>query len=305
MKTFRILTMVALAALLSSAFSACDDNTTDPVDTDPVLAAPSNLKAASANNAVFLSWTASIDEGESNFGSYEISVLNKSTNETLAPRTAGKGITSVRVDGLTNGIRYQFTIRSVTNLGKEGTTFSTIEWSPAFRQTTDLNGLPIKVYATTSTSFNSAIDLYNDQGKAEVIPQSGQTFKDRGDLYLYAQSNTSTLSIISPDQANNQGMVTQFSNATPVDIDDLDAQLAMDPPTDASYTQKELTLNNGTVSAGKVYFGRIVRGTDMFYFRLLVKKGGNGTLVQGSGADRYIEMVASFQNAPNNPFAKH
>ncbi len=305
MKIFRIITMVALAALLSSAFTACDDNTTDPVDTDPVLAAPTNLKAASADGAVYLSWTASIDEGESNFGSYEITILNKATNETLAPRTVSKGITSLRVDPLTNGVRYQFTIRSLTDLGKEGTTFSTIEWSPAVRQTTDLNGLPIKVYATTSTNFNSAIDLYNADGKAEVIPQSGQTFQDRGDLYVFAQSNSSTLSIISPDQANNQGMVTQFSNATPVDVDDLNAQLAMDPPTDASYTQKELTLNNGTVSAGKVYFGRIVRGNDMFYFRLLVKKGSNGSLVQGSGADRYIELVASFQNAPNNPFAKH
>lgn len=304
MKTFRILTMVALAALLSSAFTACDDNGTDPVDTDPVLAAPTNLKAASADGALFLSWTASIDESESNFGSYQITILNKATNETLAPRTASKGITSVRVDGLTNGVRYQFTIRSVTNLGKEGTTFTTIEWSPAFRQNTDLNGLPIKVYATTSTSFNSAVDLYNDQGKAEVIPQLGQTFQDRGDFYVFAQSNTSTLSIISPDQANNKGMVTEFSNTTPVDIDDLNAQLAMDPPTDASYTQKELTLNNGTVTSGKVYFGRIVRGNDKFYFRLLVKKGSNGALVQGSGADRYIEVVASFQNAPNNPFSK-
>lgn len=298
MKYFRILTMLALAALLAAGTTACDDNTTDPVDTDPVLAAPTNLKAASANNAVFLSWTASIDEAESNFGSYEITVLNKATNETLAPRTAGKGINSIRVDGLTNGVRYQFTIRSVTNLGKEGTTFATIEWSPAVRQTA------VSVYATTSTTFNSAVDLYNANGDIEVIPQSGQTFKDRGDLYVFASSPNSTLEITSPDQANNQGLETQFSNATPVDIDDLNGQLATEPPANGTYTLKKLVVQTGTATAGRVYWGRIVRGNDMYYFRLLVKKGGNGSLVQGSGNDRFLEMGVSFQNAPNNPFAK-
>lgn len=298
MKYFRILTMLALAALLSAGFTACDDNTTDPVDTDPVLAAPTNLKAASADNAVFLSWTASIDENESNFGSYEITVLNKATNETLAPRTAGKGISSIRVDGLTNGVRYQFTIRSVTNLGKEGTTFATLEWSPAVRQNA------VNVYATTSTTFNSAVDLYNANGDIEVIPQSGQTFKDRGDLYVFAASNNSSLEIISPDQANNQGLETQFSNVTPVDMDDMNGQLASEPPANGTYTLKKLTVQASSATSGRIYWGRIVRGNDMYYFRLLVKKGGNGSLVQGSGNDRFLEMGVSFQNAPNNPFAK-
>lgn len=298
MKHFRILTMFALAALLTAGFTACDENTTDPVDTDPVLAAPTNLKAASADKAIFLSWTPSVDENESNFGSYEITVFNRSTNETLAPRTAGKGISSIRVDGLTNGVVYQFTIRSVTNLGKEGTTFSSIEWSPAVRQNA------VMVYATTSTSFNSAVDLYNASGAIEVIPQSGQTFKDRGDLYVFASSTSSALEIISPDQANNQGLETQFSTAAPVDMDDLNGQLATEPPASGTYTLKKLTVPTGTATAGRIFWGRIVRDSNMFYFRLIVKKGGNGSLIQGSGNDRFLEMGVSFQNAPNNPFAK-
>ena len=305
MKYFRILSMLAFVSLIAASFTACDEDSTSPIDNDPVLAAPSNLKAASADGAIFLSWTASIDETESNFGSYSITILNKSTNETLAPRTAGKGITSARIDGLSNGVRYQFTIRSVTNQGKEGTTFATVEWSPAERQNTDAGGLPIKVYATTSTTFNSAVDLYNAAGMAEVIPQAGQTFRDRGDLFVNATSNSSSLEITSPDQANNQGMETQFSNASPVDVDNLDAQLSSEPPTDASYTLKKLTVQTGSAATGRVYWGRLVRGSEKFYFRILVKKGSNGSLIQGSNADRFLEMVASFQNAPNNPFAKH
>lgn len=304
MKKFRILGLIALTALFSAAFTACDEDT-NPVDNDPVLAAPSNLKAASADGAIFLSWTASIDENASNFGSYSITILNQATQTALAPRTAGKGINSIRIDGLTNGVRYLFTIRSVTDLGKDGTTFASVEWSPAPRQNTDNSGLPIKVYATTSVNFNSAVDLYNETGRAEVIPQLGQIFQDRGDLYVYAANNTSALEIISPDQANNQGLETQFSNATPVDVDNLDAQLAALPPSDASFTLKKLTVSTASASTGRVYFGRLVRGSEKFYFRILVKKGGNGSLVQGAGADRYLEMVASFQNAPNNPFAKH
>ncbi len=304
MKKFRILGLIALTALFSAAFTACDEDT-NPVDNDPVLAAPSNLKAASADGAIFLNWTASIDESASNFGSYSISILNKATGTTLAPRTAGKGINSMRVDGLTNGVRYQFTIRSVTDLGKDGTTFATVEWSPAPRQNTDKYGVPIKVYATTSTNFDSAVDLYNDSGLAEVIKQSSQIFQDRGDLYVHATSNTSTIEITSPDQANNQGLETQFSNVTPVDIDNLDGQLASEPPSDASFTLKKLTVQTGSAATGRVYFGRLVRGSEKFYFRILVKKGSNGSLIQGSGPDRYLEMVASFQNAPNNPFAKH
>jgi hypothetical protein len=302
MKIFRMMTLVALAAMFSSAFTACD-NSTDPIDTDPVVAAPTNLKAASADGAILLTWTASYDESADNFGSYELSILNKSTNETLAPRTAGKGITSIRVDGLTNGVRYQFTLRSLTNLGKESSSFASVEWSPAVRQNTDNNGLVIKVYATTS-SFNSAIDLYNDAFKAEVIPQSGQVFRDRGDLYVYAAGTTSALEIISPDQANNKGMETQFSSSTPLDFDNLDGQLSSDPPAEGTYNLNKLTIATGSATSGRIYFGRIIRGTDKFYFRMLIKKGSGGSLIQGSGNDRFIEMAVSFQNAPNNPFAK-
>lgn len=294
---------LAIALLLAVPFTACDEDD-NPITTDPEVAAPTNLEAASAHGAVFLSWSPSVDEDESNFGTYDITILNKATNETLAPRTAAKGISSIRIDGLTNGVRYQFTVRSVTTLGNASTDFATVEWSPAFRQTTDDNGLPIKIYATTSSQYFSAVDLYNANGDAEVIPQAGQEFQDRGDLYLHAESTTSPVSLVSPAEANNQGLVTQFSSATPVNADNLDDQLASEPPANGSYTLKQITLDAGNVGTGRVYWGRLVRGGDHFYFRLLIKKGANGQLVQGSGSDRFVEMVASFQNAPNNPFAK-
>jgi hypothetical protein len=305
MNAFKVLKTLTLALLISVAFTACDEDSDNPITTDPEVAAPTNLEAASADGAVFLSWTPSVDESEDNFGTYSISILNLATNQTMpTPITVGKGISSVRIDGLTNGIQYAFTVRSVTTLGNESTGFAMIEWSPAVRNDLDKDGNLIRVYATTSGTFNSAIDLYNDAGMSEVIPQAGTEFSERGDLYVFASSSSSTLSLKSPAEANNQGLETQFSNFSPVDTDDLNDQLASEPPADGSYTLKEITLDNGTVTAGRVYWGRLVRGSDYFYFRLLLKKGSNGRLVQGSGDDRYVEMVVSFQNAPNNPFAK-
>ncbi|MCZ7556406.1 MAG: fibronectin type III domain-containing protein [Bacteroidia bacterium] len=303
MKSFAFLKTIALALLVSVSFVACDEES-DPIGSDPDVLAPTNLKAGSADGAVFLNWTASASASASNFNGYEIAILNKATNTALTPISAGAGVTSVRIDGLTNGTRYEFTIRSLTTGGKKSTDFAMIEWSPAPRQALDLNGALIKVYATTSTTFNSAIDIFNAAGKAEVIPQSGAEFRDRGDLYVTAASTTAPLSIKSPDQANNKGMETQFSTVAGIATDDLNTQLASAPPASSSYSLKEITLGDATVAAGMVYFGRLVRGTDQYYFRMLVKRGANGKLVQGSGADRYVEVAFSFQNAPNNPFAK-
>ncbi|HOJ03072.1 MAG TPA: fibronectin type III domain-containing protein [Bacteroidota bacterium] len=304
MKYLATLKALALAVAVSLTLVACDEEDSNPIDADPDVSAPSSLKAASADGAILLSWTASVSESASNFGSYEIAVLNKTTGTTLAPRTAAKGITSLRIDGLKNGDRYEFTVRSLTTAGKKSTGFAQLEWSPAYRQTVDAMGNVIKVYATTSTNFNSGIDLFNADKKAEVIPQSGQIFRDRGDLYVFAENNTSALSIISPDQASNKGLETQFSSVAPADADDLNAHLLGTAPATNSYTLKQFTISDVAVTTGKVYFGRLVRGTDNYYFRMLIKRGSNGKLIQGSGADRYVELVVSFQDAANVPFAK-
>ena len=298
----RISVLAAIVVAATFVLSACSEDTT-PVDTDIEVSAPTNLTASSADKAIFLTWDASVDESASNFGSYDITVFNRTTNDYQTPLSAGKGVHSIRVDGLTNGTRYVFTIRSVTELGKISSDYAEIEWSPAFRQNLDVTGASIKVYATTSSMFNSALDMYNAAGKAEVIPQSGQEFRDRGDLFVYALNNTSAMMIKSPAEANNQGMVTQFSTATAVSTDNMDDALAMEPPADGSYTLKEFEVPTGIATTGKVYFGRLVRTDGKYYFRMQVVKE-NGKLIQGSGADRYVTLKISFQNTPDNPFAK-
>jgi hypothetical protein len=284
-------------------FSGCSSNT--PAEpTDPDVAAPTNILAGSADGGVILSWTPSTSESASNFGKYVITGTNESTNKSFTV-VAPKGASKFTVDSLTNGTRYLFVVRSETSQGKQSPDFVQIEWAPAVRQNTDLNGSIITVYATTSKN-NSAVDLYNSLGYAEVIPQSGQTFKDRGSLYVYASDVASaSLSITSPDLANNQGLVTQFSTNSGVAVNSLDDQLATSSPNSNSYTATTISIADAPATSSMVYFGRLVRGTDYYYFRLLVVLGSNGRLVQGSGADRYLQLIVSFQSAANVPFAKH
>ncbi|MBE0645912.1 MAG: fibronectin type III domain-containing protein [Bacteroidetes bacterium] len=296
-KKFRVVLVIALLAFAT----ACDEESTGPVDAD--VSAPTTIRAASASEAIILNWTPSVSEGQDNFGGYKITVLNKTTNESFfenAPKGSGHTIT-----GLSNGTRYDISVRAVTSMDKESADAATIEWAPAIRRDVNQDGQEIRVYATTSSSFNSAVDLYNASGICEVIPQSGQEFKDRGDLFVYAPNETSNFLVIrTPSAANNQGLETQFSTVF-YDSDDLDNQYATTPPATGTYTSPEVTLTNATVSSGKVIYGRLKRSTDYYYFRLLVKRSGSGKLVQGSGADRYLELSVSFQHIRNIPFAKH
>lgn len=297
-KHFRVL---AVAVALAFA-PACDEDSTGPVDAD--VTAPTKLRASSADEAVILNWQPSASEGQDNFGGYKIVVLNTDNNQSFfenAPK--GSGFT---VQNLENGTRYKFTVRAVTSQDKESADAATIDWAPAIRRDVNQDEQPIRVYATTSTAFNSGVDLFNASGVCEVIPQSGQEFKDRGDLFVYAPNETSNFLVIrSPSAATgNPGLETQFSTVF-YDADDLDEHFTTTAPSTATYTSAEVTITNAAVNSGKIVYGRLSRGTEYNYFRLLVKRGANGKLVQGSGADRYLELVVSFQLVRNVPFAKH
>ncbi len=290
-----------LLFILFVGITACDESTNEPVDPD--VSAPTNLRASSADEAIILRWDPSVSEGQENFGGYKLRVLDMDTDQFAienAPR--GDGYT---VANLKNGTRYEITVWAVTTAGKESAESFDIEWAPAIRRSVNQDQQAIRVYATTSTTFNSAVDLFNESGICEVIPQAGQEFRDRGDLFVHAPNATSNfMEIKSPSTANNQGMVTQFSSVS-YDADALDEHTTTTAPSNSTYSKQTVTIPNAEVSQGKIVYGRISRGTDYYYFRLLVKRGSNNKLIQGSGNDRYLEFDVSFQHIRNMPFAKY
>jgi len=290
------------AVVLVFSLTACDDDGPSGPD-DPDVAAPTNLRASSADEALVLSWTPSASEAQDNFDGYKLHVENQSSFEYFyenAPPGNGHFIS-----GLSNGTRYIVSVRAVTKSGKESPTEVKIEWVPATRRSVDAGGQTIRVYATTSTTFNSAIDLFNPDGKAEVIPQASELFRTRGSLFVYAPDATSNFLVMrSPHTAGNQGLETQFSTVT-YDADDLDEHFATTPPATHTYTRSDMSITAAPIALGKVVYGRLKRGTVNYYFRLLVKRDANGRMVQGSGLDRYLELVVSYQHISNIPFAKY
>ena len=292
--------LIVFCCVAMAALSSCSEDTSAPVDAD--VSAPTNLRASAGEASVVLTWSSSSSESQDNFDGYKIVALNRATNATQVDH-APKG-TGFTFTGLDNGTRYLFTVYAVTTAGKESADMVSLEWSPAARRYVDVNGQAIRIYATTS-SLPSAVDLYNADGKTEVINQSGVEFTERGDFYVYAPDNSSNfLKLISPDQANNKGQETNFSDVSAYRVDQLDDNVTTVPPAISTYKLKELVISAVPNATGMVYFGRIKRQNEYNYFRLLVLRGANGSLVQGSGSDRYIEVHVSFQHIRNNIYAK-
>jgi len=293
---------ILLITVFAIGFTACDeDSTNEPVDPD--VLPPTSLRAASADQALILHWEPSASEAQDNFGGYKILLVNSDTNEEMFENASrGDGHT---VFGLDNGTRYDVQVWAVTTQGKQSTASASIEWAPAIRREVNQDDQSIRVYATTSSQFNSGLDMFNPSGICEVIPQASQEFVDRGDLYVDAPNNTSNfLEISSPHTASNfTGQITQFSTVY-YNADDLDEHTVTTPPISSTYTNQEVTITNADVDEGRIIYGRLKRGTDFNYFRLLVHRGSNGKLVQGDGADRYVEFSVSFQHIKNVPFAK-
>ena len=307
-KYFQILTSALLVLSVALFFAACDttDNPTTP--DDPDVSAPTNLKAYSDNNKIGLTWTASTSESQTNFATYEITVTASQTGQAVGVFNAAKGSTSYTITGLTNGTRYTAIVRSKTTKGKTSTDQANIEWAPAVRNATDKNGVSIDVYATTSTQPKSGVLLNGAGNLVEVVSQAQSYWKQNGDLFLYAATSSSTtLELRSPHLAtNNTGDKTTQFWKNYYEVDNFDGGSAItSPPPVGEYTDSKIDLADASVSRSRVYFARIQgTGTNRHTVRILVKRGANGKLVQGSGADRFIMLEVSLQTDPNNPFAK-
>ncbi|MDH7516491.1 MAG: fibronectin type III domain-containing protein [Bacteroidota bacterium] len=289
-------------AILTALLLAACSEIPDGVD-DPDIKGPTNLRAFSADTAIVLFWTPSPDEAWPNFDKYRITIRNKSTGETSG-RDVPKTSRSMRIGGLTNGIRYAIVMHGVTTAGKKSIDSAAIEWSPASRVIRDILGKPITVYATTS-EHAGGLDLDADSGRAEIVALSSVAFRSRAEFFVQTAHFAAPLEICSPDLwYSNPGAVTEFSTVPPIDSDVLDAGAATSSPPAATYTLKTVTIEDGFRDKGRIYFGRVTRGTEKYYFRLLVKRSPAGGLIHGSGPDRYLEVEASFQTVPHVPYAK-
>ena len=296
--------LTGLAALALVAGSGCSDSPSNPnTPSEPNLAPPFNLRAWSDDSTIGILWNASVDEPRNGFGAYAIDVWDKATDRRFST-TAPKGTTTLRIRNLTNGDRYLITAHAVSSGGRRGDDSSSVEWSPAKRVTRDINGSVIRVYATTS-AFPSAVDLLADSAHAELLDMTSAAFATRGDLFVYAPNFVGECRLMSPSISGiNPGQLTQFSSVPVILATSLNDAAATSSPSFSTYTLTEVVIDNAWSEKGKIYFGRTQRGSAWYYFRVFLKPGTDGFVVQGAGSDRYIVIEASFQSVRNVPFAK-
>ena len=301
MKRFSFPASLIVFSCLMLSWAGCSDSPTNP--TDEPLVGPTSLRACSDTNSVALLWNPSASEFQSNFAGYLLTVHNKTTDSSFT-RSIAKGLSTFKVTGLKNGMWYAFILHAISDKGHLSPDSAKVDWSPAIRHSLDNKKFRIRVFATTSDSVNG-LDLNNDAGEAERLKEISPAFKQRADLLVYTPNIISPLVISSPHKSLvNPGLVTEFSTVSGISANSLDEVYATASPSTSTYTAYEITIDDAPVTKGRIYFGRVQRGNDRYYFRLLVKRGNNSSLVQGESIDRYLEFEISYQDVRLVPFAK-
>lgn len=294
MKIFKLSALFAMLAFVALSFTACEDDTTDPVVTTTIPAAPSALKAVSLSaTEVGLSWTASTHADSTWFSGYELSISGGTT-----PITIAKTATSYTVSGLVEGTEYTFTLKSKNTAGEYSTTSVTVKWAPATRFVKNGNDDVIKVYETAS-SFGSGLTLYTTAAGAPMCYKTSSTVA--WDLGLKTSTgiifgSASKLGYTTLATTPNTAQISDYALVSSLNNDYANADLST-----KTFSEKTLDLSN--VTGNVVVYARVQNGNTYNYARIFIKAGTTG-LLQGTGSDRYLEMEISYQKVAGSAYAK-
>lgn len=280
----------ALLAILVLGFVAfgCNENEDDPIN--PGTDAPNkvtNLMATSGGStSVLLKWTAPTTSATAELASYELTVTPGGSTVTI-PKTQ----TTYTVTGLTEGTTYTFSIKSKgTNGAVSGTT--TVSWAPASR-----SGV-IRLYGSSS-SQGSGVD-FNGTSNPLTIANGGSwdlCFDDKDPL---------APGIGSPAQSGYVNDQYKFPN------DDVAKKTYVSTLRWTGLTSLDQIFESEMLNAGTMEqlqlidisspFAFVVKTAEGNYAKVLVLADG-GQVIHGSGSNKYIEIVVSYQSTPNVPYA--
>ena len=272
-----------------------------PLNPEP----PANAAAASRDEqSVILSWDPAPADAEnwSAFQDYVVYITPDAGGD-MDPVITEE--TSMVVDGLQDGEIYSFEIKARYTSSEESINGAIIEWSPAGRYEFTGNGVTIKLYESNS-SLGSGLDLfYPDDNAPAIWPV------DDGDLWnlgIYTRNQGEL-------QFGSAGLISYNFIGTPNsaeisttywDADDIDNTLETQALDTYDYDEILIDLlDAGLQQSSKVFYVRVTEPgeSDYNYAKVLVKYQ-NGSFLQGTSPNRYIECVVSYQSAPGVPYAK-
>lgn len=295
------LLLIFLSVML---FSACEETTT--TTDNPLVTGPDSMKATSLNETtVRLRWKISADESKTYFKDYVLYV----TPGAFQPKVINKGTNTIDITGLTDGTIYTFELKARNVDDKESVTSAKIQWSPAFRFTTNVNDEPIRIYETAS-QLGSGLQIYEpNSGKPKTLKVASGEFWNLG---LYTKNND--VSIYTATYIYTQSLYN-FPTA-PSYITEISEDIFITNTLDNVFDSQALSAKNFSTDYyldltdpdfqnGVVFIVRTKQSgqTDWNYAKVLVKPGTSG-LLQGSADNRYVELIVSYQKKAGIPYAK-
>jgi hypothetical protein len=290
-----------LLVIVSIAMVACSDIISDPDDNripDPAESA----KATTTNDSTIrVKWTPSPSETDTAFVGYVIKTTGDDGSMNID--TIAANLNPLQISGLTQGTIYTFEIKTLFDNGNLSSGTS-VKWSPAFRFTSNNNDAPIRLYETASL-LGSGLDVYDQTTKKP------KTYKlASGEFWsLGLDTRAGKVIIASPTKID-------YSFPTPpgyteisddffdaASLDDVYDSEALNSVTFAEYSIPLTTL---TIEKNLVLIIRTkeVGSTKFNYAKVLIKKPAGASWLQGSGSDRYLEVIVSYQEKAEVPYAK-
>jgi uncharacterized lipoprotein NlpE involved in copper resistance len=280
----------ALLAILVLGFITfgCNENEDDPINPDPE--APNKvtdlMATSGSSTSVLLKWTTPSTSATSELASYELTVTPGGSTVTIA-----KNLNTYTVTGLTEGTTYTFAVKSKgTNGALSGAT--TVSWAPASR-----SGV-IRMYGSAA-SEGSGVDL-NGSSNPLTIANGGSwdlCFDDKDPL---------APGIGSPGQSGYVNNEYKFPNGQ-VAKKTYVSTLRWTGVANLDQIFESEMLNAGTEEQLQVIntnqpFAFIAKTEEGNYAKVMVLAEG-GQVIHGSGSNKYIEIVVSYQSTPNVPYA--
>jgi hypothetical protein len=275
--------------------------------TVPSVAPVTDLMATSKDDkSVSLKWTASADANASDFMGYAIYIYPINGTAPEVPVQLAKGTTSYLATGLTEGTVYNFEVHAVKTYGGNYllSPKTAIKWSPAARFINNINDETIKVYETSS-NFGSGLQLFNEAGGApKTLKIASHTDWDLG---VYTSGNNiwfgsaSKMKARYPSSFTGTAKVCQMSAKKyfVTALDEVFDSQALDQG--HTFTESEVDLSTLTDNKNVVFVVRTNSPTWNYAKVMLVYK--NGSYLQGTAPDRYIEIQVSYQKTPGVPYA--
>ncbi len=295
--------LAALVAVMF-AFNACEEDSVGPTE-DETPSAPINLMATSADEAtVHLMWNAPGDLDTDLFQNYTVTYYPEGTGSVDAPTMdADDAGAPFPVTGLDEDKVYTFEV--VTNYTNgESSTVVSINWAPAMRFDM-IDAETIKVYSHTS-SFGSGLKLYDDTfEEPELMTVSDIAMWNLAlDTKTSGEVNFGSASMTAYNGAATATMSAEISSVL-YPADGLNDRFESETLDTKSFSARveDLSAASSGQKAGVVMYARVPNGDTYNYAKLFVKSV-DGSFLQGTGDDQYVEVTISYQANAGFPYAK-